>query len=144
MTKPHDSSTTGESSDASHTDSANTQSNETEDLHGGGPETLSEALLIIIQRLPRGALFPLGQVVATPGAIDLLDRAGVNAGQLLNRHQHGDWGTVCAEDADTNNEALKYDSRVLSAYELGTEKERIWIITEHDRSVTTLLLPREY
>jgi len=89
-------------------------------------------------------LFPLGQVVATPGALDLLDRAGVNASDLLARHQRGDWGDVCASDAAENTHSIKAGNRLLSAYTLGPGKERIWIITEHDRSVTTLLLPEEY
>lgn len=87
-------------------------------------------------------LFPLGAVVATPGALDLLDRHGVDATQLLARHQSGDFGTVCADDANENMFAIQHGSRILSAYEVGCE--RLWIITEADRSSTTLLLPEEY
>lgn len=89
-------------------------------------------------------LFRLGHVVATPGALDLLDRCGVNASTLLARHQRGDWGAICEADAAANAQALQYGDRVLSAYELGPQTERLWIITEYDRSVTTLLLPEEY
>lgn len=88
------------------------------------------------------AHFPLGLVVSTPGAIDLLDRSGTNASHLLTRHQSGDWGTVCATDAKLNDQAVIDGARVLSAYVLGSE--RLWIITEADRSVSTILLPSEY
>ena len=89
-------------------------------------------------------LFLLGPIVATPGALDLLDRTGTNASGLLWRHQRGDWGSVCAEDAQSNRQAVVEGSRILSAYELGSRRERLWIITEADRSVTTLLLPADY
>ncbi|USX15557.1 hypothetical protein NHH88_07180 [Oxalobacteraceae bacterium OTU3CAMAD1] len=87
-------------------------------------------------------LFPLGAVVATPGALDLLDRNGINATTYLTRHQCGDFGTICPDDVQENMTAIKYRLRVLSAYDVGTE--RLWIITEADRSSTTLLLPSEY
>lgn len=98
----------------------------------------------ILSAFPSPTLFPLGHVVATPGALDLLDRLGINASTLLTKHEHGDWGDVCEEDASSNDLAIKTGDRVLSAYSLGNAKERLWIITEHDRSVTTLLLPEEY
>lgn len=88
-------------------------------------------------------LFPLGQVVATPGALDALDRSAVNAADLLQRHQHGDWGNVPPEDAAENERSVLGGWRILSSYQV-TEDIRIWIITEADRSVTTLLLPDEY
>lgn len=87
-------------------------------------------------------LFRLGNILATPGALDLLDRTGTNAAVVLARHQRGDFGTVIAEDVQANKDAIVNGSRILSAYLLGTE--RIWIITEADRSSTTLLLPEEY
>ncbi|WP_051120412.1 hypothetical protein SR858_03505 [Duganella zoogloeoides] len=87
-------------------------------------------------------LFPLGALVATPGALDLLDRNGANATVYLSRHQHGDFGTLCPDDAQENMTAIKYRFRVISAYDVGTE--RLWVITEADRSSTTLLLPSEY
>ena len=87
-------------------------------------------------------LFPLGQIVATPGALDLLDRAGTNGLDLVLRHQHGDWGSVPPEDWKSNDEALVHGGRVLSAYMVKGTK--VWIITEWDRSVSTLLLPSEY
>ncbi|AXW24580.1 hypothetical protein [Ralstonia solanacearum] len=94
--------------------------------------------------LSASPLFPLGQIVATPGALDLLDRTGINPSALLHRHQQGDWGAVCAEDAQSNVQAVLVRARILSAYELGSRCERLWIITEADRRVTTLLLPTEY
>ena len=87
-------------------------------------------------------LFRLGNIVATPGALDLLDRTGTNAAVVLARHQRGDFGTVNAEDIQANKDAIVNGSRILSAYPLGAE--RLWIITEADRSSTTLLLPEEY
>ncbi|MWA35408.1 hypothetical protein [Burkholderia pseudomallei] len=89
-------------------------------------------------------LFSLGRTVATPGALDLLDRTGTNAAELLRRHQFGDWGAVCLADARSNDLAVTNGMRLLSAYELGDRRERVWIITEADRRVTTLLLPDEY
>jgi hypothetical protein len=88
-------------------------------------------------------LFQLGQVVATPGALDLLARAAVNATALLYRHQHGDWGDVSPEDAAKNARAILCDDRILSSFPILSGR-RLWIITEADRSVTTLLLPEEY
>ncbi|WP_126242817.1 hypothetical protein [Burkholderia gladioli] len=90
------------------------------------------------------SLFPLGRSVATPGALDLLDRTGTDATGLLNRHQCGDWGIVCPADAKSNDRAVSEGARILSAYELGARREQLWIITEADRHVTSLLLPDEY
>lgn len=100
--------------------------------------------LLIIAISHSQPLFTLGHVVATPGALDLLDRLGINASTFLARHQAGDWGDVCREDSATNTWAFKAGERLLSAYILGKPHERLWIITERDRSVTTLLLPEEY
>jgi len=86
--------------------------------------------------------FPLGHIVATPGALELLDRMAVNASDLLQRHQSGDWGNVPPEDAEENELSVVNGFRILSSYPVGTD--RIWIITEADRSSTTLLLPEEY
>lgn len=88
-------------------------------------------------------LFPLGRTVATPGALALLDHAGVNASPLLVRHQNGDFGDIDEADRVANANAVRNHTRILSAYVLG-RGIRIWIITEADRSVTTLLLPEEY
>lgn len=83
-------------------------------------------------------LFPLGQVLATPGALGL----GVHLGPYLNLHKNGYWGDICKEDWQENDRSLKEGYRLFSAYE--TSAGKIWIITEHDRSVTTVLLPEEY
>lgn len=87
-------------------------------------------------------LFSLGQVVATPGALDLLERNETDPVTLISRHIVGDWGTLCEEDSASNAAALKYGSRVMSVYPVGLGI--VWIITEADRSSTTLLLPDEY
>ena len=92
---------------------------------------------------PSVPLFPLGRTVATPGALALLDHAGVNASPLLVRHQNGDFGDIDEADRVANANAVRNHTRILSAYVLG-RGIRIWIITEADRSVTTLLLPEEY
>lgn len=85
----------------------------------------------------------LGQVVATPGALEALERYHSNVHSLLQRHSKGDWGDVCDEDASANDQALKHGGRVLSSYQLSPEC-KIWIITEWDGSTTTILLPEEY
>ena len=89
-----------------------------------------------------GALFPLGRLVATPGALTALAAAGENPVWLLARHQSGDWGDVGLEDRRTNNRDLREGRRLLSAYDVGGS--RVWVITEADRSATTILLPAEY
>lgn len=88
-------------------------------------------------------LFSLGQVVATPGALTAISEAHTTPLALLGRHLRGDWGHLCTEDERANRYALKHGLRLLSAYTL-SEENRIWIITEADRSATTLLLPSEY
>lgn len=88
-------------------------------------------------------LFPLGQVVATPGALAALQAAKQLPLELLRRHQMGDWGDVPAEDKQENDLSVTHALRLLSAYTLSTGV-KIWLLTEWDRSVTTLLLPDEY
>ena len=85
----------------------------------------------------------LGQVVATPGALEALRESGEVAATYIARHASGDWGVVGTADARLNDEALLNDSRILSVYILQSGV-RIWIITEADRSATTVLLPDEY
>jgi len=89
------------------------------------------------------AKFPLGQVVATPGALAALQATGQNPVPFLQRHAQGDWGELAADDVQENEFALTYGLRLLSAYSL-KDGTRIWIITEADRSATTILLPSEY
>lgn len=89
------------------------------------------------------ARFALGQIVATPGALDALSQAGQTPLEFLRRHITGDWGEVCAEDAAENELSLREGFRLLSAYRT-SKGVKFWLITESDRSVTTLLLPSEY
>ena len=88
-------------------------------------------------------LFALGQVLATPGALELLETHQLTALPFVLRHVSGDWGDICAEDRQVNADALQYGSRLMSVYAL-TPSDKLWIITEADRSSTTLLLPQEY
>jgi len=92
---------------------------------------------------PTIPLFPTGQIVATPGALALLEQVNKSPLEFLSRHLRGDWGDLCQEDKTENELSLKYGFRLLSSYRV-TDTEKIWIITEADRSVTTLLLPAEY
>lgn len=92
--------------------------------------------------------FSIGQVLATPGALDALAIGAQTADQLLSRHLRGDWGVVCQEDREANDAAILDGSRLLSAYKLKSGI-KIWIITEAaddqgHRPATTLLLPEEY
>ena len=89
------------------------------------------------------AKFSLGQIVATPGALDLLRESGESPALFVNRHVQGDFGELCDEDRALNNEAIANGSRILSAYKTA-KGERIWVITEADRSSTCLLRPDEY
>jgi hypothetical protein len=91
----------------------------------------------------RQPLFALGQVVATPGALAALETAGQAPHEFLARHVVGDWGNLVEEDVRENERALKVGNRLFSAYNLN-DGTRLWIITEYDRSVSTLLLPMEY
>lgn len=95
--------------------------------------------------------FPLGQCLATPGALEAFSKEAMGDELLisemmqgyLQRHQSGDWGLVCAEDAQENELSLREGFRIMSVYKLPDET-KIWIITEADRSATTILLPAEY
>ena len=89
------------------------------------------------------ARFPMGQIVATPGALQALEEASESPAALLKRHLIGDWGELSDEDRQENERSVSDGCRILSAYTLSTGI-RIWIITEADRSATTLLLPPEY
>lgn len=95
-------------------------------------------------------LFPLGQIVATPGAL-AASRYPEQFLELLARHVRGDWGCVDPDDAEANRMAVIDGDRILSAYPIDPEKpcagfgeNCLWIITEADRSVTTILLPEDY
>jgi len=87
--------------------------------------------------------FPLGQIVATPGALKALAVNRQEPLEFLRRHIVGDWGELDENDRAENEISLQQGFRLLSAYRL-EDGTRLWIITEADRSVTTLLLPSEY
>ena len=103
------------------------------------------------------ARFPLGQIVATPGVLELLQETGFSAAALISRHVHGSWGDRWEEDRAENEFAVSRRLRILSCYRLvdavrlvetpldkRSALPTLWIITEADRSVTTLLRPDEY
>ena len=88
-------------------------------------------------------LFALGRLVATRGALQLLTLAQQTPLEFLARHSRGDWGECCADDATENDFSVKAGFRIFSVYRT-CNGEKLWVITEADRSVTTLLLPSEY
>ena len=88
-------------------------------------------------------LFDLGQVVGTPGALGALEDAEQHPVELLARHVTGDWGELPDEDKEENELSVNAGLRIFSAYKLPTGV-KVWVITEWDRSVTTVLLPEEY
>lgn len=87
--------------------------------------------------------FPLGAVVATPGAMEALQAACQQPIEFIRRHAAGDWGDMADEDKVENEFSVDKELRIFSAYRLNTTV-KIWVITEADRSATTLLLPNEY
>lgn len=87
-------------------------------------------------------MFSLGQTVATRAVLIHLEKHGINAQTYLDRHVRGDWGEVPSDDAVENDFSVQNGFRILSAYTIAGE--RVWVITEADRSVTTLLFPSEY
>ena len=113
--------------------------------------------------ITNAAKFQLGQCVATPGALVLLEKTGFSAGFLINRHVHGSWGDVCKEDAELNEMALGDGSRIMSVYRLVSPEKlketprskrsealpTVWVITDAAdddgiRRCTTVLLPEDY
>jgi hypothetical protein len=92
---------------------------------------------------PRVPLFPLGLIVGTQGAVRALEDAGQGPQVFLDRHVHGDWGEVTDADKRENAYAVQHGFRILSAYTTNAG-ERIWVLTEADRSATTFMLPEEY
>ncbi len=89
----------------------------------------------------RAARFALGRTVITRGALAELDAGDVQ--RALSRHLRGDWGDLCEDDKQANDDALRCGARLLSAYHTRAG-QKFWIITEADRSATTVLLPEEY
>ena len=88
-------------------------------------------------------LFPLGRIVATPGALSVLQKAEQEPAEFLDKHVNGDWGEVPEEDKKENEFSVQRGFRILSAYTTSAD-DKIWILTEADRSFTTILLPGEY
>lgn len=95
-----------------------------------------------IPQLSPTPLFSLGQVVATPAVLEHLTAHGISVREYLHRHTHGDFGDVPAEDAASNTHAIRAGGRIISAYRMAGE--RVWIITEADRSSSCILFPSEY
>ncbi|MCK5863345.1 MAG: type I restriction endonuclease subunit M [Candidatus Hydrogenedentes bacterium] len=98
---------------------------------------------------PKKVSFDLGPLVATPGALKVLEENNMTPAELLARHVSGDWGNLCEEDKAANAVALQKGARIMSSYTL-PDKSIIWVITDaeidehHHRYATTLLLPEDY
>jgi hypothetical protein len=96
-----------------------------------------------MQQLSKQPAFELGQIVATPGALAGLQKAGQQPGEFLTRHVSREWGDLSDKDRKENDYSLEHGFRLLSSYRTNAG-DKLWIVTEADRSVTTLLLPRDY
>ena len=90
---------------------------------------------------PAVAKFRLGRIVSTPNALESITQDDILT--AIGRHQSGDWGDICAEDRKANDESLVDGTRILSVY-AAANGTKFWLITEADRSVTTVLLPEDY
>jgi hypothetical protein len=111
-----------------------------------GPHTLAvleAGFQFLMQALQRPGRFEMGQLVMTPGADETLRTAQQTPAEFLLRHKNGDWGELPEEDVRENEWSLANGARLLSAYRTRTY-EKLWVITEWDRSVTTVLLPDDY
>ncbi len=97
--------------------------------------------MVLSDTAPKKPKFSLGQLVSTPGALEALTHPEMMA--ALSRHVIGDWGELDSEDKNSNDQSITDSSRILSAYR-NAGGTKFWIITEADRSVTTVLLPEEY
>lgn len=89
-------------------------------------------------------LFSLGKIVMTRGVADLVTDGKIDILPLISRHAAGDWGDVCRHDQRLNDDAVTSGQRVFSCYRVSPEVGKVWVITEWDRSYTTILLPNEY
>ena len=96
-----------------------------------------------MQQMRKQPAFELGQIVATRGALAALKKTGQQPGEFLTRHVNREWGELRDEDRKEKEYSLEHGFRLLSAYRTNAG-DRLWIITEADRSITTLLLPEEY
>jgi len=99
---------------------------------------------VVLISVITAARFAAGDVVVTAGVDELIHQGRINPGEFLRRHLSGDWGDLCESDRRQNDAALKSgQDRLFSSYQVAPDL-KLWIITEWDRSVTTLLLPSEY
>ncbi len=96
-----------------------------------------------MQQTSKQPAFELGQIVATPGALAALKKAGQQPGEFLTRHVNREWSDLPDDDRKENDYSLEHGFRLLSSYRTNAD-DRLWIITESDRTVTTILLPEEY
>lgn len=96
-----------------------------------------------MQQIGKQPAFELGQIVATPAALAVLKKAGQDPDEFLTRHANREWGDLDKDDRRENDYSLEHGFRLLSAYRTNAG-DRLWVITEADRTVTTLLLPEEY
>jgi hypothetical protein len=92
---------------------------------------------------PSAELFALGRTVATAHAVRVAEEQGVQLGELIFRHQHGDWGDIHAEDRGLNEAAILDGERIFSVYRVSPYRT-FWVITQRDRCYTTVMLPEEY
>jgi hypothetical protein len=106
-------------------------------------QAIEDGILKRVEQIKTKCNFPLGRIVATPGALETISDAGQLPDFFLEKHCQGNWGDICNEDKQMNEEALISGGRLFSAY-ITNENEKIWVITESDRSSTTLLKPDEY
>ena len=104
---------------------------------------LSAGEEMLFHELRKPGRFDLGRLTITPGAQDVLIKTGHIPPEFLLRHKHGDWGELGPEDVTENERALREGTRLFSAYRTRRE-DTLWVITEWDWSVTTLLLPEDY
>src|SRR5258706_16029897 len=112
-------------------------------IHYTSPVLTGAQGVFPMQQLSKQPAFELGQIVATPGALAALKKSGQQPGEFLTRHVNREWGDLSDEDRKENDYSLEHGFRLLSAYRTHAG-DKLWIITESDRSVTTLLLPEEY
>ncbi|MEJ7862727.1 MAG: hypothetical protein WKF90_13945 [Pyrinomonadaceae bacterium] len=96
-----------------------------------------------ITKTQNKVLFPLGQIFLTIGAREALEDSNQTPSEFIARHQTGDYGDICEDDRRENELSVKEGFRILSAYKT-SQDVKIWVITEADRSSSTLLLPEEY
>ena len=93
--------------------------------------------------MPAPVRFPLGHLFLTPGAIEALEEAGQSAQEFISRHARLEQGELCDDDHKENLFSVDKPLRIFSAFKTA-KGDKVWVITEADRSATTILLPEEY